>query len=53
MNMDVWYDFLIRELAGLDRAKELREDAEQSVNAAEAEPMPPQCPTAPAPAGGT
>jgi hypothetical protein len=29
MNMDVWYDLLIRELADIDHAKELRQDAEQ------------------------
>jgi hypothetical protein len=29
MNMDVWYDLLIRELADIDRAKELRQDAEK------------------------
>ena len=45
MNMDVWYDFLVRELADLDHAKELREDAEQSVRAEEAESMAPQAPT--------
>lgn len=29
MTMDVWYELLIRELADIDRAKELRQDAEQ------------------------
>ena len=29
MNMDVWYDLLVRELTDLDRAKELRQDAEE------------------------
>jgi len=29
MNMDVWYDFLVRELTDVDRAMELRLDAEQ------------------------
>jgi len=45
MNMDVWYDFLVRELADLNRAKELREDAEQSASAEDAEATPPQRPT--------
>ena len=31
MNMDVWYDLLVRELTQLDRAEELRQDAEWSV----------------------
>jgi hypothetical protein len=31
MNMDVWYDLLVRELTDLDRATELRQDAEQRI----------------------
>jgi hypothetical protein len=31
MNMDVWYDLLIRELTDVDRAEELRQDAEKRV----------------------
>jgi len=31
MNMDVWYDLLVRELTDLDRAKELRQDAEERI----------------------
>ena len=31
MNMDVWYDLLVRELTDLDRAKELRQDAEKRI----------------------
>jgi hypothetical protein len=29
MSMDVWYELLVRELTDLDRADELRQDAEQ------------------------
>jgi hypothetical protein len=28
MNMDVWYDLLLRELIHIDRGDELRQDAE-------------------------
>jgi hypothetical protein len=31
MNMDVWYDLLVRELIDVDHAKELRQDAEKRV----------------------
>ncbi len=31
MNMDIWYDLLVRELTPLDRATELRQDAQQQV----------------------
>lgn len=32
MNMDVWYDLLVRELIDVDRAEELRQDAEQDLS---------------------
>jgi len=63
MNMDIWYDLLVRELAHhVDRAAELREDAEERVSPEYAEadppgessrrPVPPRA-TTPYPAHGT
>jgi hypothetical protein len=37
MNMDVWYDLLVRELTDLDRAEELRQDAEEVATPADIE----------------
>jgi len=62
MNMDVWYDLLVRELTHLDRAAELRKDADVRVTPEYAEddpptessrrPLPPRAST-PYPAHGT
>jgi hypothetical protein len=43
MNMDSWYDLLVRELTDLDRAKELRQDAEAQIasNDTEDDPVTP------------